>query len=202
MFGDLFKRMLGFDGGEADERRRAERESIKLLGDLGSLVNGDPNRIIILGSDETPAEMGEFARVFRERPAATTKHEDLLREFFHKSGFSLEDARRVLRALIKAGAPHYDGDPGSDMLCQIIAHPAALSGVRIESITKGPGLHQVPFLMGLMMDEIRVPDGEILVTINSTGIFKGELATFVFREMGEGLIFERKVVHLPEAKKS
>ncbi|RIL09696.1 MAG: hypothetical protein DCC75_05970 [Proteobacteria bacterium] len=83
------------------------------------------------------------------------------------------------------------------MLCEIFAHPGAMSGIRIESITKGPALHQVRLLMGLTLAEMPVPAGEVFVTINTTGILEGELATYVLDARGGSPTVAKKVVHIP-----
>ncbi|RIL05723.1 MAG: hypothetical protein DCC75_11460, partial [Proteobacteria bacterium] len=104
MFGDLIRRLLGGSGPPSDEAVIA-RDTRGLMGSLAHQVEDDPDRVLLLGSPGTPPELGEFGTVIRERPAVTEGHENLVRNLFSESGFDEIEAREIVAALIRAGAP-------------------------------------------------------------------------------------------------
>lgn len=106
--------------------------------------------------------------------------------------FSEGLARDVLVAL-KEGGFFYraDFDPKATPLEQIIAPPNARHGLRIYSITEGPGKHKAEMRMAsvpMPAGEYEVPQGQVYATIDTIATIAGECSTYAFERQEDGTL--------------
>jgi len=93
-----------------------------------------------------------------------------------------------------------DFDPKTIPLEKVLVPLDAIRGIKIYSITEGPGKHkaEMGFGGGMRMPagEYEVPKGKVYATINTIEVLAGSCATYMFSKQKNGLNLERRDVHM------
>jgi hypothetical protein len=125
--------------------------------------------------------LGYEARLKRESEA-----------YFANFPYDEKTVREVISALKNEGYfGKKDFDPETISLEEILAPPTQnLGGVRIMSLTEGPGKHRA--ILGW---EYEVKEKEVLATIDDIGFLSGKIATYEFKRGEKGLKLTKRYVH-------